>query len=99
MPMPKLYKKRLSPRNEGILTVKLVFNLTKEKDFQVMVCMRIQTRSWIKAKTPEEAKKQVEDEFLKHGLPIDMFFLARQIKWLHGKYPKDIGFEAVSDWK
>lgn len=69
------------------------------KDFEVMVCMRIQTRGWIKAKTPEEAKKQVQDDFLKHGLPMDMFFLARQIKWLHEAYPRDIGYDVVTKWE
>ena len=54
---------------------------------------------WIKAKDIKEAKKQVEDEFLKHGMPMDMFFLARQIKWLHEKYPRDIGYEPVTEWK
>lgn len=69
------------------------------KDYEVMGCVRVQTRGWIKAESIEEAKNQVRDEFLKHGMSSDMFFLARQIKWLHEKYPRDIGFEAVTEWK
>lgn len=74
--------------------------MSEEKSFEVRVSNYILSRT-VKAKTLEEAKRIVKDKVLEvsGGYSVSLIFECREIKWLHEKYPKDIGFEPVTDWK
>jgi hypothetical protein len=70
-----------------------------EKDFEVMVVAYVLDRT-VKAKNLNEAKNKVSDWLIeKGGYSTGLKFLGRQISWLHEKYPRDIGYEPVTEWK
>ena len=85
-----------------------------EKDYQVRVLAYVLERTWVKAKTPEEAKRKISDQLIQDkyggGYSAGLVLQARQINWLHEKYPIDlgkgcwriatkIGYEPVTKWE
>lgn len=68
-------------------------------DFEVRVVSYVLDRK-VKATTREEAKRLIREQFLATGgYSTSLIFEARQIKWLHEPYPRDVGFEPLEDWK
>jgi NifU-like protein involved in Fe-S cluster formation len=71
---------------------------TDEKDFEVRALAYILTRH-IKAKTLDDAKNMVSKQLIQNGgYSTSLIFEGREIKWLHEKYPRDIGYEPLTTW-